>query len=119
CVIGRNGSGKTTLLRIIGGETAPEGGSVWRQPGLRIGSLAQDVPLNDPRSVFAVVSEGVGHLTDMDEWRREQFVARTLSRLGLPSDASVQTLSGGWRRRVLLARALAGQPDLLLLDEPT
>ena len=119
CVIGRNGSGKSTLLRIISGETAPEDGSVWRQPGLRIGSLAQDVPLNDPRSVFAVVSEGVGHLTDMDEWRREQFVARTLSRLGLPSDASVQTLSGGWRRRVLLARALAGQPDLLLLDEPT
>src|SRR6266498_5329770 len=119
CVIGRNGTGKSTLLRIISGELAPEAGSVWHQPGLRIGSLAQDVPLNDPRSVSAVVSDGVTNLGDTDEWRKEQLVAVTLSRLGLAPDVSVQTLSGGWKRRVLLARALVGQPDLLLLDEPT
>jgi ATP-binding cassette subfamily F protein uup len=119
CVIGRNGSGKSTLLRIISGELAPEAGSVWHQPGLRIGSLAQDVPLNDPRSVSAVVSEGVTNLGDTDDWRKEQLVAVTLSRLGLAPDVCVQTLSGGWKRRVLLARALVGQPDLLLLDEPT
>src|SRR6266566_1606475 len=119
CVIGRNGTGKSTLLRIISGELAPEAGSVWHQPGLRIGSLAQDVPLNDPHSVSAVVSEGITDLRDTDEWRKDQLVAITLSRLGLSPDVSVRALSGGWKRRVLLARALVGQPDLLLLDEPT
>jgi len=152
CVIGRNGTGKSTLLQIISGDLPPEGGSVWRQPGLRIGRLAQDVPLSDPRPVFDIVSEGLGDLGDLvaayhhaavqvaegmtssaletlgrlqheleerDGWRLEQRVEMVLARLGLPADASVQTLSGGWRRRVLLARALVGQPDLLLLDEPT
>jgi len=122
-VIGRNGTGKSTLLKIISGELPPDAGpgsGVWRQPGLRIARLEQDVPLSASRTVFEVVAEGHTHHLEEDEaWLKEHHVDVVLSRLGLSAEAIVDTLSGGWRRRVLLARALVGQPDLLLLDEPT
>ncbi len=119
CVIGRNGTGKSTLLQIISGEVQPDAGSVWRQPGLRIARLVQDVPLSADKPVRAVVAEGFDQTLEHEPWRIDVNVDMVISRLGLPADTSVNTLSGGWRRRVLLARALVAHPDVLLLDEPT
>src|SRR5688572_9021083 len=118
CVIGRNGTGKSTLLQIVSGEVTPEQGGVWRETGLRMGRLAQDALVEGDRRVVDVVAEGL-HDTGGESWRAEQRVGVVLSRLQIPADASMGTLSGGWRRRVLLARALVAEPDLLLLDEPT
>ena len=118
-VIGRNGTGKSTLLRIIEGSLPPDSGGVWHAKGVRLSRLEQDVPLSTNRRVFEAVHDGLAQHTDEEDWQREQRVRLVLSRLNLDGEAIVDSLSGGWRRRVLLARALVGQPDVLLLDEPT
>ena len=97
-IIGRNGTGKSTLLQIVGGDVAPQSGEVWHEPGLRIGRLPQDALVAEDREVFAVVAEGLAS-TVTDSWQVDQQVRMTLSRLQIPADATMDRLSGGWKRR--------------------
>ena len=146
-LIGRNGAGKSTLLRVLSGEQQPDDGKVRVADGARVARLEQEVPAGAEGSVFDVVAAGLGELgavlaeyhrlihadpVDTDAlaaaqsrieaagaWTLDQRVAATLDRLGLDGDAEFARLSGGLKRRVLLARALVSEPDVLLLDEPT
>jgi ABC transport system ATP-binding/permease protein len=117
-LIGRNGSGKSSLLKVVEGGLPPDAGSVWRAPGLRVSRLAQEVPDQVTRTVREELIAGLPARTDTDAWT-EHAVDQVISRLSLPAERPVAELSGGWRRRVLLGKALVSQPDLLLLDEPT
>ncbi|MFO1410270.1 MAG: ATP-binding cassette domain-containing protein [Steroidobacteraceae bacterium] len=121
CLVGRNGEGKSSLLRLVAGGQPPDDGVVWLRPGARVAQLAQDladVGGGSVRALVAAALESAGAHLDED-WRRAQRVNEILGRLGLDGEADFATLSGGWRRRALLARALAIEPDVLLLDEPT
>ena len=119
CRLGRNGEGKSSLLQLISGKLLPDGGEVWVRPGARIATLAQEVSDGSEALVRDVVLGGVDLKTPDDEWQAELQVDQVISRLGLNADASMSALSGGWRRRVMLGRALVAAPDVLLLDEPT
>jgi ATP-binding cassette subfamily F protein uup len=116
CILGRNGEGKSTLLRLIQGELEPDEGQVARQQELVTAMLVQEVPGDLAGTVFDCVSAGrrPGHHL-LGDYR----VEKVLSRMGLDPGAQLAVLSAGMKRRVLLARALAAEPDVLLLDEPT
>lgn len=119
-LLGRNGAGKTSLLRLLAGAIEPDGGAVVYAPGTRVALLQQDVPQDLAGPVREVVAAGLPTAPGAESaWQREQAVEQILGRMTLDGAAAVEALSAGMKRRVLLARAVVGQPDLLLLDEPT
>ena len=119
-LLGRNGAGKTSLMRLIAGAIQADAGSVDFTPGATVALLQQDVPQDLAGPVREIVATGLPPAADGEAgWQREQAVVQMLSRMELDGGAAFEALSAGLKRRVLLARAVVGQPDLLLLDEPT
>ena len=114
CLVGRNGAGKSTLLKVITGALAPDDGEIIRQKGLKVAQLEQEVPMGHEGTVFDIVAEEWDH-----EHEVNHPVERAIALLNLDPQADFSTCSGGTKRRVLLARALVNEPDLLILDEPT
>ncbi len=117
CLVGRNGEGKSTLLRLISGEEKPDRGEIIMQAKVRIGFLPQSVPRDVPGTVHDVVMQGLP--PGLDDWEAEQRVSTVIARMGLREEDLFAALSGGQKRRALLAQALVREPDVLLLDEPT
>lgn len=119
CLLGRNGEGKSSLLQIISKNLVPDSGEVWVRPGARVASLAQEVSSGSDAVVRDVILGGAQRTAADEEWQAELQADQVISRLELKGDALMSALSGGWRRRVMLGRALIAAPDVLLLDEPT
>ena len=144
-LIGRNGEGKSSFLKVLAGYINADDGNLKVKNNTRISYLEQQPPEDNDYFLFSIVAQGLGEIGDLlasyheslqngdnkknsqlqeeiesrDLWHYLHQIETILNRFKLDANARLSTLSGGWKRRVMLAKAIVQEPDLLLLDEPT
>lgn len=136
-ILGRNGQGKSTLLKVIAREIQADSGEMEISDGVSVSRLQQEVPGGeDTRTVYEVAASGHDDTTakalvevyqqgstdidtTVDIWRASAGIQSIVDRLNLEPDAQISSLSGGQKRRAMLAKALVSEPSVLLMDEPT